>query len=78
MDMNLKTDLGSSVSKIPVVGYILMGEDSVSTSLTLNGKLDNPKVNTRVAKDIAIAPWNILKRTFTYPMKLFKSDEKKK
>ena len=76
MDMNLKTDLGSSVSKIPIVGYILLGEDSVSTSLTLTGKLSNPQVNTQVAQDIAVAPWNILKRTFTYPMKLFESDDK--
>ena len=78
MDLNLKTDLGSSVSKIPVVGYILLGEDSVSTSLTLEGKLDNPTVNTQVSHDIIVAPWNILKRTFTYPMKLFESEEKKK
>ena len=78
MDLNLKTDLGSSVSKIPIVGYILLGKDSISTSLTLNGKLDNPKVNTQVSHDIVVAPWNILKRTITYPMKLFESDEKKK
>jgi len=78
MDMNLKTDLGSSISKIPLVGYILLGDDTVSTSLTLTGKLDDPTVDTQVAKDIAVAPWNILKRTLTYPMKLFESDENKK
>jgi len=78
MDLNLKTKLGSSVSKIPVVGYILLGDDTVSTSLKLNGKLDDPQVTTRVAKDIVVAPWNILKRTFTYPMKLFENDNKKK
>ena len=78
MDMNLKTDLGSSISKIPLVGYILLGDDTVSTSLTLTGKLDDPTIDTQVAKDIAVAPWNILKRTLTYPMKLFESDENKK
>lgn len=78
MDINLKTDLGSSISKIPVVGYILLGEDSISTSLTLDGKLDDPKVNTQVSMDIVVAPWNILKRTLTYPMKLFQNNDEKK
>ena len=77
IDLNLKTNLGSSMSKIPLVGYIIFGDETVSTSLTLNGKLDNPVVNTQVSKDIIVAPWNIVKRTFTYPLRLFKSDEDK-
>ncbi|MFA7501328.1 MAG: AsmA-like C-terminal domain-containing protein, partial [Sulfurimonas sp.] len=79
LDLNLKTDLGSSVSKIPLVGYILLGEESISTSLKVTGALDNPDVSTQVAKDIAVAPFNIIKRALTYPLELFKDkDEKKK
>jgi hypothetical protein len=75
LDLNLKTDLGSSASKIPIVGYIIFGEDSISTSLKIDGALDNPIVNTTIAKDIILAPFNILKRTFLIPYHLFKSKE---
>lgn len=77
LKLNLKTDLGSSVSKIPVVGYILLGKDSVSTSLGLTGKLDNPKVETLIAQDIIVAPFNIIKRTLLLPFNIFNSDKKK-
>lgn len=77
LDLNLKTDLGSSISKIPLVGYILLGKENISTSLKVTGKLDDPDVTTQVAKDIAVAPFNIIKRTFMYPFELFKIDDKK-
>jgi len=75
LDLNLKTDLGSSVSKIPLVGYILLGKESVSTTLKVTGKLDDPDVKTQIAKDIAVAPFNIIKRTFMFPFELFKKDK---
>ena len=70
MQLNLKTDLGSAVSKIPVVGYIFLGNDTVSTSLKVTGELNNPKVKTQVAKDIVVAPLNIIKRTLLLPSHL--------
>jgi hypothetical protein len=76
LELNLKTDLGSTSSKIPIVGHILMGKEGISTSLTVTGSLDDPKVNTQIAKDIIIAPLNIIIRTLTYPFELFKSDKK--
>lgn len=78
LDLNLKTDLGSSVSKIPVVGYILLGEDTVSTSMKISGKLDDPDVKSLIAKDIAVAPLNIIKRTLLLPFQIFKDDEEDK
>jgi hypothetical protein len=75
LDLNLKTDLGSSASKIPAVGYIIFGKDSISTSLKIDGALDNPQVNTTIAKDIIIAPFNILKRTLLIPYHIFKTKE---
>jgi hypothetical protein len=77
--LTLKTDLGSKLGKVPMVGYILFGDDgSVSTTLTLSGKLDNPKVETAIAKEIVTAPFNILKRTLVYPFLWMIPDEKKK
>jgi hypothetical protein len=75
IDLNLKTDLGSSISKIPLVGYILLGEDSISTSMKVSGKLNDPDVQSLIAQDIIIAPLNIIKRTLLLPFHLFGSDE---
>ncbi len=70
LQLNLKTDLGSSISKIPVVGYILLGDDTVSTTLKITGPLDDPKVESLLAEDIIVAPLNIIKRTFLLPYHL--------
>ena len=78
LDLNLKTDLASTVSKIPVVGYILFDEDSVSTSLKVEGKLTDPDVNSRLAQDIVVAPLNIVKRTLLYPYHLLSGKDNTK
>jgi len=70
--LNLKTDLGSNLSKIPLVGYIIFDGQSISTSLKITGKLTNPKVETMLARDIAVAPLNIILRTLTLPYKIIK------
>ncbi|MDD2652580.1 MAG: AsmA-like C-terminal domain-containing protein [Sulfurimonas sp.] len=75
LDLNLKTQLGSSFSKIPLIGHILLGNESVSTSLHITGALDNPDVKTQLTKDIVVAPFNIIKRTLMYPFELLKSQE---
>jgi len=77
LELNLKTDLGSTASKIPLVGYILLGEDTISTTLKITGKLDDPKVKSMIAKDIVVAPLNIIKRTLFLPFYLFGSKEEK-
>lgn len=77
--MTLKTDLGSTLGKVPMVGYILLGDDgSLSTTLTLSGNLDDPKISTAIAKEIVTAPFNILKRTLVYPFLWMMDDKKKK
>ncbi len=72
LTLNLKTDIGSNLSKIPVVGYLIFDGQSLSTSLKITGKLTDPKVTTMLAKDIAVAPLNIIQRTLTLPYKLLK------
>ena len=77
LNLNLKTDLASAISKIPVVGYIIFDKDSISTSLKVSGALDNPDVKTMLAEDIIVAPLNIIKRTLLFPFQIFKSDDEK-
>lgn len=77
--LTLKSDLGSQLGRIPMVGYILFGNDgSISTTVDLKGKLSDPIVETAIAKEIITAPFNILKRTVTYPFLWMMDDEKKK
>ena len=70
--LNLKTDLGSSVSKVPLVGYVLMDGDNISTNLSIKGDMAEPTIKSLVAKDIIVAPVNIIKRTLSLPYKLIK------
>lgn len=77
--LTLKSDLGSQLGRIPMVGYILFGNDrSISTTLNIKGKLSDPVVETSVVREIITAPFNILKRTITYPFLWMMDDEKKK
>lgn len=76
LKLNLKTDLGSTLSKVPVVGYILFDKDSLSTSLSVSGKLSDPDVKTLIAQEIIIAPLNIIKRTLLFPLRLFTKEKK--
>ena len=71
--LNLKTDLGSNLSKVPLVGYIIFDGKSLSTTLKIDGKLNDPTVQTTVAKDIIVAPVNIIKRTLTLPYKILQN-----
>jgi len=61
-------ELGKFVGSLPLVGYILMGEDkSMTFGLQITGTLDNPKVKTSAGGDILSLPLKILKRTLETP-----------
>lgn len=79
IDLNKKTinlnlaiqsarELGKLVGSLPLVGYILMGEDkSMTFGLKITGMLDNPKVETSAGEDIFSLPLKILKRALEAP-----------
>jgi hypothetical protein len=69
--MEVKTDIGSSAKNIPLLGYIIFGDDTVSTTVRVHGNLKDPKVENSVAKSIIVAPYNIIKRTINLPFKVF-------
>ena len=61
-------ELGKFVGSLPLVGYILMGEDkSMTFGLQITGTLDNPKVKTSAGGDILSLPLKILKRALESP-----------
>ena len=71
IDINLKTQAGQNVGKIPVVGYVLAGkDDDDSTSLKIKGGFDNPDVDYSLIKNIVVYPAEILYRTLKLPFHL--------
>jgi hypothetical protein len=75
IDMNLAIqvarEFGEVVGSVPVLGYILMGEDkSLTVGLSIKGGLDKPVVKTTTAKDILGLPLQILQRTLQSPVKM--------
>jgi len=61
------------VSKIPIVGWILTGENKAmfSTYFEIKGKSSDPKVTAIPITSLSDGVWGIFKRTFQLPVKLF-------
>lgn len=58
-------NLSNILSKIPIIGYLALGSDGkISTNVSLNGTLDNPKTSVSLAEDVVTAPFRILRRVF--------------
>lgn len=58
--------LTSVLNKIPIVGYLILGKDGkITTQVSIDGTLENPKSQVSLAEDILSAPLNIIKRAFT-------------
>jgi len=70
VETSLVTEAGSNLSKIPLLGYILVGEEDnkATTTINISGPLNDPTVSNTLAKDIVIAPFNIVKRALTFPV----------
>jgi len=61
-------ELGKVVGNVPLLGYILMGENkSITVGLKITGTIDNPVVSTSGTKDMLLLPLDILKRTLESP-----------
>ena len=70
MNMAIQTarELGKVVGSIPLLGYIIMGEDkSMTVGLKITGSLSHPKVETSASKELLELPLDIIKRTFQSP-----------
>lgn len=66
LELSTIKNLSSILNKIPIVGFILLGEDGkITTDLTIKGKMDNPQTELSLLEDTAKAPINILKRVFS-------------
>lgn len=70
IDLAIQTarELGKFLGNIPLVGYIMLGEDkSMTVGLKISGALDKPKIRTTAAEDILLMPIQFLKRVIKTP-----------
>jgi len=70
VEISLVTEATKNLSKIPLLGYILVGkeENTATTTLTMTGPLEDPVIKNTLAKDIGVGTFNILKRALTFPV----------
>jgi hypothetical protein len=72
VDLIFMKDYTKIVNFIPGLSYIFLGDDKrVSTKVDIHGDLNNPKIETNLAKDSVSVPIDVLKRIITSPLKLF-------
>lgn len=66
LELSTIKSLSSILNKIPIIGFLLLGEDGkITTDLTITGTLESPKTEISLLEDAAKTPLNILKRVFS-------------
>ena len=68
MTFNLISGARKSVGRIPVIGFLLVGDDKQpSVTLKVSGDLQNPTVSNSAAKDLVAYPWQLIQNTISLP-----------
>ena len=71
MDIQLTSQAGMNLRKIPIVGYVVAGKsEDTSVTLKIAGDLDNPEVSNSILKEIVTMPIDMLYRTLNLPFHL--------
>ena len=71
MDIQLTSQAGMNLRKIPIVGYVVAGKsEDTSVTLKIGGDLDNPEVSNSILKEIVTMPIDMLYRTLNLPFHL--------
>ncbi|MEA3469651.1 MAG: AsmA-like C-terminal domain-containing protein [Thermodesulfobacteriota bacterium] len=74
IDLNVITRVGANISKIPLAGYVLAGDEKrPSVTVKISGDLLKPEVTNSVFRKVASTPLSILSRALTLPVHLVKS-----
>lgn len=71
MEINLITQAKTNIQKIPLIGYIIAGEEKhPSITLEVTGDLKDPKVDNPIFREVATMPFSMLYRTLKLPIDL--------
>lgn len=74
MDVIFMKSYALLVKYIPLVNYLLLGDDKrVDTQVNISGSISDPKIETNLTKNSLTAPFNIIKRIITLPIKAVES-----
>lgn len=77
LTLSTMKSLSSILNKIPIVGYLLLGDDGkITTEIAITGTMDKPQTDLSLLEDTMNAPVNIFKRIFAPFQRL--SDELEK
>lgn len=72
MELITLKDYSKIINMLPWAGYAFLGEDgSLSTSLKIDGSLDDPTITTYLTEDIIMTPVNVIRRTIEWPFRIF-------
>jgi hypothetical protein len=78
LSINTIKGLSSFIGGIPLINYILLDEDkTIGTIVKVTGTFDKPIVDTHVATDIILYPFQVLKRIILLPKYLMSDDDEK-
>jgi len=70
LDINMITQAGKNMSKIPLVGYILAGEEQRPTlTFHVTGDLLDPKVENTAFEEVMTMPFKMIFRTLNTPFR---------
>lgn len=74
MVMNLITSAKENINKIPLVGFVLVGDEKKpSITMKISGDLMDPEVTNSMYRNIAKTPFSMLYRTLKLPSRLIQS-----
>ncbi len=66
LDISTIKAFSNVINKIPILNYLILGnKGKISTHVQVGNTLNDPSVKVTLAKDIAQAPFKILRRIFT-------------
>lgn len=70
LELNLMTKGKKDLSKVPLVGYVLVGDEKVpSIKIDVTGKLSDPDIQNSAFEEIVTLPFNIGLRVLSLPFK---------
>ncbi|TEY01239.1 AsmA-like C-terminal domain-containing protein [Campylobacter sp. US33a] len=74
IDLQLKTlkSTSEAISKVPIINQIVLGKNrEISTTVKVDGQIDNPEFHTQILTETLKTPLNLIKNIFELPANLF-------
>lgn len=82
MDVIFMKSYSLLIKHIPLINYIFLGDEKrVDTRVSLKGKISDPIIDSNLAQNSLAAPFNVIKRIITLPLKaveMFIPEDKEK